>query len=56
MNAAVHLESSTAAGPVSAAAPATPGTPARGLDSIDDAVRAMAAGRPVLVVDNEDRE
>src|SRR6476620_2168986 len=26
------------------------------LDSIGDAVRAMAAGRPVLVVDNEDRE
>jgi 3,4-dihydroxy-2-butanone 4-phosphate synthase len=29
---------------------------ARGLDSIEEAVRAMAAGRPVLVVDNEDRE
>ncbi|KRE78709.1 3,4-dihydroxy-2-butanone-4-phosphate synthase [Arthrobacter sp. Soil763] len=29
-------------------------TPA--LDPIEDAVRAMAAGRPVLVVDNEDRE
>jgi len=27
-----------------------------GLDPIEDAVRAMAAGRPVLVVDNEDRE
>jgi 3,4-dihydroxy 2-butanone 4-phosphate synthase/3,4-dihydroxy 2-butanone 4-phosphate synthase/GTP cyclohydrolase II len=26
------------------------------LDPIDEAVRAMAAGRPVLVVDNEDRE
>ncbi|WP_306926782.1 3,4-dihydroxy-2-butanone-4-phosphate synthase [Arthrobacter globiformis] len=26
------------------------------LDPIEDAVRAMAAGRPVLVVDNEDRE
>ena len=26
------------------------------LDPIDDAIRAMAAGRPVLVVDNEDRE
>jgi 3,4-dihydroxy-2-butanone 4-phosphate synthase len=26
------------------------------LDSIEDAVRAMAAGHPVLVVDNEDRE
>jgi 3,4-dihydroxy-2-butanone 4-phosphate synthase len=28
----------------------------RVLDPIEDAVRAMAAGRPVLVVDNEDRE
>jgi len=27
-----------------------------GLDPIEDAIRAMAAGRPVLVVDNEDRE
>jgi 3,4-dihydroxy 2-butanone 4-phosphate synthase/3,4-dihydroxy 2-butanone 4-phosphate synthase/GTP cyclohydrolase II len=27
-----------------------------GLDPIEDAVRAMAAGLPVLVVDNEDRE
>jgi 3,4-dihydroxy 2-butanone 4-phosphate synthase/3,4-dihydroxy 2-butanone 4-phosphate synthase/GTP cyclohydrolase II len=27
-----------------------------GLDRIDDAIRAMAAGLPVLVVDNEDRE
>lgn len=26
------------------------------LDPIEDAIRAMAAGRPVLVVDNEDRE
>jgi 3,4-dihydroxy-2-butanone 4-phosphate synthase len=26
------------------------------LDPVEDAVRAMAAGRPVLVVDNEDRE
>ena len=33
------------------------GTPPRsGLDPIEDAIRAMAAGRPVLVVDNEDRE
>ena len=30
-------------------------TPAA-LDPIEDAIRAMAAGRPVLVVDNEDRE
>jgi 3,4-dihydroxy-2-butanone 4-phosphate synthase len=27
-----------------------------GLDPIEDAISAMAAGRPVLVVDNEDRE
>ncbi|WP_026533922.1 3,4-dihydroxy-2-butanone-4-phosphate synthase [Arthrobacter sp. H14] len=27
-----------------------------GLDSIEDAIAAIAAGRPVLVVDNEDRE
>ncbi|WP_326967942.1 3,4-dihydroxy-2-butanone-4-phosphate synthase [Arthrobacter sp. CG_A4] len=30
--------------------------PPAGLDLIDDAIRAIAAGRPVLVVDNEDRE
>ena len=42
MNGTVHLE------PVTAAAP--------GLDPVEDAVRALAAGRPVLVVDNEDRE
>ena len=30
--------------------------PPTGLDSIEDAIRAIAAGRPVLVVDNEDRE
>ncbi|WP_258805686.1 3,4-dihydroxy-2-butanone-4-phosphate synthase [Pseudarthrobacter sp. NS4] len=29
---------------------------ALGLDSIEEAVQAMAAGKPVLVVDNEDRE
>jgi 3,4-dihydroxy-2-butanone 4-phosphate synthase len=28
----------------------------RALDPIDEAIQAMAAGRPVLVVDNEDRE
>ncbi|MET3947844.1 3,4-dihydroxy-2-butanone 4-phosphate synthase [Arthrobacter sp. UYCu512] len=38
-----------AAGPAPVTAPA-------GLDLIEDAVRAIAAGRPVLVVDNEDRE
>lgn len=42
MNGTAHLE------PVTAAAP--------GLDPVQDAVRALAAGRPVLVVDNEDRE
>lgn len=35
---------------------AVPVLPTAGLDLIEDAVRAMAAGRPVLVVDNEDRE
>jgi 3,4-dihydroxy 2-butanone 4-phosphate synthase len=58
VNAAVRLEPVVAAdpansGPVSLGGPAAPG---RGLDSIEEAVRAMAAGRPVLVVDNEDRE
>ncbi|QCB99050.1 3,4-dihydroxy-2-butanone-4-phosphate synthase [Arthrobacter sp. PAMC25564] len=38
------------------AAPAAPDTARVGLDPIEDAIRAMAAGRPVLVVDNEDRE
>ncbi|WP_310060625.1 3,4-dihydroxy-2-butanone-4-phosphate synthase [Arthrobacter ginsengisoli] len=33
-----------------------PVIPPAGLDLIEDAVRAIAAGRPVLVVDNEDRE
>ena len=35
---------------------AAPVLPPAGLDLIEDAVRAIAAGRPVLVVDNEDRE
>ena len=35
---------------------AAPGTGRVGLDPIEDAISAMAAGRPVLVVDNEDRE
>jgi 3,4-dihydroxy 2-butanone 4-phosphate synthase/3,4-dihydroxy 2-butanone 4-phosphate synthase/GTP cyclohydrolase II len=30
--------------------------PAKVLDPVEDAIRAMAAGLPVLVVDNEDRE
>lgn len=33
-----------------------PGSGRAALDPIEDAIRAMAAGRPVLVVDNEDRE
>jgi len=32
------------------------GTGRAGLDPIEDAISAMAAGRPVVVVDNEDRE
>ncbi len=32
------------------------GARARVLDPVEDAIRAMAEGRPVLVVDNEDRE
>ena len=35
---------------------ATTAAPRTGLDPIEDAIRAMAAGLPVLVVDNEDRE
>ena len=35
---------------------AATGTGRVGLDPIEDAISAMAAGRPVLVVDNEDRE
>ncbi|MGM9473092.1 3,4-dihydroxy-2-butanone-4-phosphate synthase [Pseudarthrobacter sp. YS3] len=42
MNATVRLEPATEA--------------RRGLDPVEDAIRAMAAGLPVLVVDNEDRE
>ncbi|NUS36071.1 MAG: 3,4-dihydroxy-2-butanone-4-phosphate synthase [Pseudarthrobacter sp.] len=49
MNAAVRTETPRAGEPAAVA-------PARALDSIKDAVRALAAGRPVLVVDNEDRE
>ena len=52
MNATVRLEPEAAG---SLSAQSVPGS-VRGLDSIEDAVRAMAAGRPVLVVDNEDRE
>ena len=42
MNGTAHLEPATDA--------------ALGLDPVEDAIRAMAAGLPVLVVDNEDRE
>jgi 3,4-dihydroxy-2-butanone 4-phosphate synthase len=38
------------------AAGLVPLVPPAGLDRIEDAVRAIAEGRPVLVVDNEDRE
>ena len=37
-------------------APPQPAPAGSGLDPIEDAISAMAAGRPVLVVDNEDRE
>ena len=50
MNAVLRLE------PEAAPAGVVPAPDARGLDSIEVAVQAMAAGRPVLVVDNEDRE
>ena len=49
MNATVRLEPAADAGPV-------PTSATFGLDPVEDAIRAMAAGRPVLVVDNEDRE
>lgn len=46
--------------PADAARPAkrapAPVIPPSGLDLIEDAILAMAAGRPVLVVDDEDRE
>jgi len=48
-------DASDAAVPAELAAPGTV-VPPVGLDRIEDAVRAIAAGRPVLVVDNEDRE
>jgi hypothetical protein len=48
MNATVRLVPAADAGPVPNAT--------FGLDPVEDAIRAMAAGRPVLVVDNEDRE
>lgn len=51
MNATVRLEAVE-----SKAAAVAPAGNAAGLDTIEEAVQALAAGRPVLVVDNEDRE
>lgn len=51
MNAAVRFEPE-----VAPAAPNTQADKAPGLNTIEEAVRALAAGRPVLAVDNEDRE
>ena len=48
-------DAAEAALPAELAATATIIPPA-GLDLIEDAIHAIAAGRPVLVVDNEDRE
>lgn len=48
MNATVRLEPAVEAAPLP--------YPSQVLDPVEDAIRAMAAGRPVLVVDNEDRE
>lgn len=48
MNATVRLEPAVEAAPLP--------YPTPGLDPVEHAIRAMAAGRPVLVVDNEDRE
>lgn len=42
--------------PLDLAAPVELGVVPAALDSIEEAVRAIAAGRPVIVVDNEDRE
>ncbi len=48
---------STAAGhPLDLAAPVNMDAVPAALDSIEEAVSAIAAGRPVIVVDNEDRE
>jgi 3,4-dihydroxy 2-butanone 4-phosphate synthase/3,4-dihydroxy 2-butanone 4-phosphate synthase/GTP cyclohydrolase II len=52
VNAAVGFEADVAG----AAAPKTPERAAVLLSTIEEAVQAMAAGRPVLAVDNEDRE
>jgi 3,4-dihydroxy-2-butanone 4-phosphate synthase len=52
MNAAVRVEPKVAA---PAGPHAQEGAPVR-LNTIEEAVQAMAAGKPVLAVDNEDRE
>jgi 3,4-dihydroxy 2-butanone 4-phosphate synthase len=51
MNAAVRFEPEVAPAAASTQADKSPG-----LNTIEEAVRAIAAGRPVLAVDNEDRE
>ncbi|SLK04791.1 3,4-dihydroxy-2-butanone-4-phosphate synthase [Arthrobacter sp. P2b] len=62
MNAALRLQPEVTGAAVagsgtgSALAGNAQAEPGRALDSIEEAVRAIAAGRPVLVVDNEDRE
>jgi len=52
MNAAVQSEPVV----VPPAVPSPRASDATGLNTIEEAVRAIAAGRPVLAVDNEDRE
>ncbi|WP_082178155.1 3,4-dihydroxy-2-butanone-4-phosphate synthase [Arthrobacter sp. ZBG10] len=58
MSAVVHVDpaGTPAAAPSALAAPGLAPVPPQGLSAIVDAVAAMAAGKPVLVVDNEDRE
>ncbi|MGX1161418.1 3,4-dihydroxy 2-butanone 4-phosphate synthase/3,4-dihydroxy 2-butanone 4-phosphate synthase/GTP cyclohydrolase II [Arthrobacter sp. SLBN-100] len=52
MNAAVHVEPGVA----TSASPRPQEDAAVRLNTIEEAVQAMAAGKPVLAVDNEDRE
>lgn len=57
LNGAASHEAAAQNGAAQAAAlPAAGLSPRTGLDPIEEAISAMAAGRPVLVVDNEDRE
>jgi 3,4-dihydroxy-2-butanone 4-phosphate synthase len=42
--------------PVSQAVPTTPAATAEGLSSVEQAIAAIAAGRPVIVADDEHRE